>query len=132
MSNVMSRAAVFAAVLVGLLALGVSGRAVPAQEKKEPPTGARVYVYPEKLTAKDKLVFGNGGGEPIEIKGETTLIWVDLQPAARFAHPVECVLISADGTRVIKGDWWLVLNGKPLFRDAKEYKADFPMKLAAK
>ena len=129
MPTVMSRTALFAAVLSVLLALGASGRAAPAQEKKEPPTGAQVFVYPEKLTAKDRLVFGDGGGEPIEIKGETTLIWVDLQPGARFAHPTECVLVSAGGTRVVKGDWWLVLNGRPLFRDGKGYKADFPVKL---
>jgi uncharacterized Zn-binding protein involved in type VI secretion len=125
--NVISKAGVFAVALAGLIHLGTSGS--PAQEKKDaPPIGAHVFVHPEKLTAKDVLSFGEKG-ERIEINGETTLVYVDLAPDARFAHPTECVLISAEGTRVVKGTSWLVLNGKPLFRDGKGYKAEFPIKL---
>lgn len=114
--------------LVGLVHLGTFGS--PAREKMAaPPSGAEVFVHPEKLTAKDVLSFGEKGGR-IEVKGETTLVSVDLVPGARFAHPTECVLISAEGTKVIKGTWWLVLNGKPLFRGGKGYTAEFPVKLA--
>jgi hypothetical protein len=33
---------------------------------------------------------------------------------------------------VYKGDWWLILNGKPLFRGGKEFKVDFPINLPGK
>src|SRR5262249_2601859 len=56
--------------------------------------------------------------------GESTLVYVDLAPDARFAHPTQCILISAGGARVIDGNWWLVLNGKPLFRDGKAAPSD--------
>ena len=127
MFNVISKAVMFTIALAGLVHLGTSGS--PAQDKKDaPPTGAHVFVHPEKLTAKDVLSFGEKG-ERIEIKGETTLVYVDLAPDARFAHPTECVLISTEGTKVVKGTWWLALNGKPLFRDGKDYKVGFPVEL---
>ena len=63
------------------------------------PHRAVVHVYPEKLTAKDTLVDGPSG-KRIEIGGETTLIWVDLAPDARYAHDTEYVLITARGTQV--------------------------------
>lgn len=125
------RGAYVAAVAV-LALFGVCGDPAPAQDKQPaPPSGAHVFVHPEKLTAKDVLSFGETG-ERIEIKGETTLVWVDLSPGARYGHPTECVLISTAGTRVVKGDWWLVLNGKALFRDGKSYSVGFPARLGVK
>jgi hypothetical protein len=118
--------------VVGLLPRGASPLA--AEQDKVPPSKAKVYVYPEKLTAKDKLSFGPGTEqkEAIPIKGDSTLVYVDLAPDARFAHPTQCILISAEGAQVIKGNWWLVLNGKDLFRDGKDFKVDFPMNLSEK
>ena len=75
-----------------------------------------VFVYPHKLTSKDKLLADGKNGKAIPIKSNSTLIWVDLQPGARFAHPTEFLLISGEGTQVIKGTWWPILNGKDLFR----------------
>jgi hypothetical protein len=91
-----------------------------------------VYVYPHKLTATDKLSFGpdNDQKKLIPIKGETTLVYVDLAPDARFAHPTQCILISAEGARVIPGGWWLILNGKPLFRDSKATHVNLPVNLS--
>src|SRR5262249_18397570 len=105
-----------------------------ARQDKGPSPKAQVYVYSDQLTAADKLSFGPGTEqkETIPIKGGTTLVYVDLMPGARFAHPTQCILISSDGARVIKGDWWLVLNGKPLFRDGKAFKVDFPIDLSGK
>jgi hypothetical protein len=122
-----------AAIALTVGALCLNGRAEPARAASQAlPQKANVFVHPEKLTAKDKLTDGNSG-KPMEIKSETTLIWVDLHPDARFAHATEFVLISAEGTRVIKGNWWPVLNDKPLFRgEAKSYKAEFPVQLLAK
>jgi len=122
-------------MLAALAFVGVERNTSPlAAAQGGPPNTAKVYVYPEKLTAKDKLSFGPSEEQKktIPIKGEATLIYVDLMPNARFAHPTQCILISTDGARVIKGDWWLILNGKPLFRDGKDVKVDFPMVLSGK
>ena len=100
---------------------------MPQGEEEARAANANVFIQMEKLTDKDKL--SDGPGRAIDLQSETTLIWVDLMPSARFAHPTEYVLISTKGTRVIKGSWWPVLNGKPLFRNAKEYKVSFPVKL---
>jgi hypothetical protein len=123
------------ATAAALAAVGLlSAAPLVAQQGKRPLDKARVYVYPQKLTARDKLSFGPGTEQKkaIPIKEETTLIYVDLLPNARFAHPTECILVSSEGARVIKGDWWLVLNGKALFRDGKEFKVDFPIVLSGK
>jgi hypothetical protein len=125
-------ALVAAAAAAVLLSRGASP--LTAEPGGGPPSNAEVYVYPEKLTPKDKLSFGPGNEQKktIPIKRESTLIYVDLAPDARFAHPTQCILISTDGARVVNGNWWLILNGKPLFRDAKAFKVDFPIKLSGK
>jgi hypothetical protein len=46
-------------------------------------------------------------------------VYVDLDPGARFAHPTQCVLVSAEDARVVAGTGWLVLNGEPRVRDGK-------------
>ena len=121
------------AALAAVCVLALAGQSATAQVTMgEPAKSANVFVYPEKLTAKDRLTDGPSGGA-IEIKGETTLIWVDLLPDARFAHPTEYLLITADGTRVVKGSWRPVLNGKELFtQGTKPYKAEFPIHLPGK
>lgn len=125
------------AIIAAVAVIGLMLRGAPplaAEQDQSPPSKAKVYVYPEKLTAKDKLSFGPGTEqkEIILIKGESTLVYVDLAPDARFAHATQCILISAEGARVIKGNWWLVLNGKGLFRDEKDFKVDFPINLSGK
>ena len=123
----------FALATLALCCLVVLGvQSLSGQGDKGSPRKAKVYVYPKKLTAKDKLSFGPDKDQKvtIPIKGETTLIYVDLAPDARFAHPTQCVLISAGGARVIPGRWWLVLNGKPLFRDGKTVSVNFPVNLS--
>lgn len=118
--------------VLGVLLPSVGVRPLTAQgDRDTTPPKTNVFVHPEKLTEKDKLVDGPGD-RVIEIKSETTLVWVDLMPDFRYAHPTEYVLISTEGARVVKGHWWPVLNGKALFRDAKEYKAAFPVKLTGK
>jgi hypothetical protein len=105
-----------------------------AVQDKGTPSKAKVYVYPQKLTSKDILSFGPDKMQKktIPIKGETTLVYVDLAPNARFAHPTQCILISTEGARVVEGNWWLVLNGQDLFRDGKESKVSFPIDLSGK
>lgn len=125
--------AVMAMLAVAVLALQTSSPRADDPDKS-PSSKAKVYIYPEKLTAKDKLSFGPSEEQKktISIKGETTLIYVDLMPDARFAHPTQCILISTDGAKVYKGDWWLILNGKPLFRDGKDFKVGFPIDLSGR
>ena len=117
--------ACFALFAFGLLICGTLA-VFGAPEKPVPTRPFEVFVYPQKLTSKDKLT---GTGEEITITEETTLIWVDLQPGARFTHSTEFVLISSKGTRVVKSGWWPNLNGKDLFRDGKHYSVDFPLHL---
>jgi hypothetical protein len=106
------------ALVAVALTTGLTG--LPADDKKEsPPTTANVFTHPTKLTTKDTLTDGEKG-TAIEITGDTVLIWVDLMPDARYSHPTEYVLISAAGTKVVKGEWWPVLNGMPLFRGKGE------------
>src|SRR5262249_19854234 len=119
------------AALAVVCAAACGWRAAPAQGGGGFPKKAHVFVHPHKLTATDRLTDGKTG-KAIEIKSETTFIWVDLAPDARFAHGTEYVLISAEGTRVVKGQWWPVLNGKDLFRDGKTTQVEFPIKLSAK
>lgn len=69
------------------------------------------YIYPHVLAPGDKLTDGPNGKQ-IKIDDITLLIWVDQLPLAKFAHPTAYVLISGNQTRVVKGQWWPVLNEK--------------------
>jgi hypothetical protein len=97
-----------------------------AQEKSGPPRGFHTFVWPKALTADNKL---SVQGKVVVIKGLTTLIWVDLAPGARFAHPAELILISSSGTRVVRADWWPTLNGKDLFRNENQTEVDSPLRV---
>jgi hypothetical protein len=120
-----------------ILALGLTLTLVPTglilargdRPVQAPPRRANVFVYPHKLTKGDKVVFGT---QKFEIKSETTLIWVDLQPDARFGHATELVLTTVEGTQVIKGNWWPTINGKA-FRPSESEKQEvaFPLKVSA-
>lgn len=113
-----------AAACVGLAVLGGAGG--PAGDTKEVRKDAKVYVYPEPLTAEDTLTDGPNR-KPIEITSETTLVWVDRMPGARYEHPTEYVLISAEGTRIVKGGWWPELNGKRLFGGEEPSQVTLPI-----
>jgi hypothetical protein len=111
-------------VMVVALCLSVlTGRALSTEKTTIDRTKPVVHIYPEKLSSKDKLHDGPDG-KIIEIDAETTLIWVDLLPAARFAHDTEYLLVTAKGTKIIKGQWWPVLNGKPLMRGDERNQLD--------
>lgn len=77
-----------------------------------------IYIRPQKLTPKDILT--DGGNKQVEITENTLLVWADLIPSAKFAHPTLYVLISAEGTRVEKGEWWPVLNGEKILYGSQE------------
>ncbi len=116
--------------LAFVMAVGFgAASAVAEPDKAKPEPAAQVFIHPEKLSAKDKL---SDSHSAIEIKSETTLIWIDLVPGARFSHSTKYVLISADGVRVVDGTWWPILNGKDLFRDGKVQSINFPINLLGK
>ncbi len=117
-----------------LLIIGAAGIAderdtkekAAADERRLP--AARVHVYPNALKTSDALTDGDNG-KRIAFDGPTTLIWIDRMPGARFEHPTEYVLISGKETRVIKGGWWPVLNGKRLFGDDAGTSVKMPISL---
>ncbi len=124
----------FKFALAGGLVLGITVASLglafqaPAQEAAQFVNRAEVHVYPHTLTPKDKL---SVKGQAIDIKAETTLIWVDLQPGARYGHGTEFILISAAGTQVVKANWWGTINGKD-FRPTEKYKLEFPFQVVGK
>ena len=113
-----------AAACLGLAIL--SGADGPSGDIPEVRKDAKVYVYPKPLTAKDTLTDGPNR-KPIPITAETTLVWVDRMPGARYEHPTEYVLISAEGTKVVEGGWWPELNGKRLFGDDGPSQVTLPI-----
>lgn len=107
-----------------------SEAAVAGEDESVPkaPRKAIVHIHPQTLSDKDVLKDGEHG-DRIDLAGATTLIWVDLMPDARFAHPTEYVLISAEGTRVVKGNWWPHLNGRDVLRGDEGTKVESPIRL---
>lgn len=90
---------------------------------------AQVFIHSQLLGAEDTLLTHGKNSKPIELKPNTTLIWVDQHPNVRFGHSTEYILVSPAGTEVVKGSWWPILNGKDLFRDGKTNKVEFPLAL---
>lgn len=102
-----------------------------AKGVSEVPHKAVVHVYDQKLSGSDALTDGPNG-KRIEVTGETTLLWVDLNPDARYAHDTEYILINERGSRVVKGQWWPVLNGKDILRGEKNATVAVPIELTEK
>jgi hypothetical protein len=70
-----------------------------------------IHIYPHELYPFDTLEDGPSGNA-FNIVDNTLLIWVDLLPMALFTHPTAYILISKEYTRVEKGGWWPILNGR--------------------
>ncbi|MBN1567796.1 MAG: hypothetical protein JXA73_08100 [Acidobacteria bacterium] len=87
------------------------------------------HIYPEELSAEDRLKDGEFSEEAIAIlSGSTFFMWIDMLPAAFFAHPTVYILVSADKRiRVLDGCWWPGLNGKRIFYgERSDYGVSFP------
>lgn len=93
----------------------------------QPAAQRELAAYPLALTTHDQLTDGPEG-KPISIKEPTTLIWVDLQPGAKFAHPALHLLVSRDDARVIEGNWFPILNGKRILYGSDESAPNIPTK----
>ncbi|UCF37137.1 MAG: hypothetical protein JSU96_20505 [Acidobacteriota bacterium] len=69
-----------------------------------------IHIYPEELNSRDQLTDGDTE-RLFRLDDNTLLIWVDLEPGLFFSHSTAYVLISSEGVRVERGNWWPVLNG---------------------
>ncbi|UCE42647.1 MAG: hypothetical protein JSV17_06745 [Candidatus Aminicenantes bacterium] len=100
-----------------------------------------IHVYPHELTSQDQLT--DGPAEQLfKIDDNCLLIWIDLLPAAYFAHPTAYILISKESIRAEHGNWWPMLNSKRILYGErnktgiispfKVSSADFPMRKSNK
>jgi len=72
-----------------------------------------VYIYPYDLLPEDILTDGPFE-RALKIDGSTLLVWVNMHPTAKFAHETLYLLISDQGIRTEKGQWYPVLNGRKI------------------
>jgi len=92
------------------------------------------FLYPEPLGSADALAPYAPATIPDSVErlpylipypldGETWLVWIDLNPYARYAHDTLFVLIdSTDGSYAIHQEqWWPVLNGDSLWVEEAAY-----------
>ncbi len=78
---------------------------------QSPLQGEYVYVYPFPLKATDRLCDGTQG-KPMELTDGTRLVWSDLLPRAKLAHPTLYELFDGANARTVKGEWWPEHNGQ--------------------
>lgn len=81
-----------------------------------------IYCHPFPLSSKDVLTDGKPSTEvtPLKFEPGSILVWVDLQPEARFAHPTAYVFFSKGNTSVVNGSWRPVLNGEAILYGESE------------
>ncbi len=73
--------------------------------------GVAIHLFPHELNSRDQLTDGQSE-RAFRLHDNTLLIWVDLEPGARFTHSTAYVLISPEEVRVEQGLWWPALNGR--------------------
>lgn len=95
----------------------VNGRRFPAADRQVPGLASpvefskiAVHVVPGVITPDDALMDGNDHKLPIE--RESVVLWVDLEPLAKFAHHTRYVILDAAGPRVVDGKWWPSYGGQ--------------------
>jgi len=89
-----------------------------------------VFAYPEELTPQDMLTDGPQGAR-IPLRTRSLLVWVDLEPGARFTHGTVYLLVGTNGdVRAMDGGWWPELNGKRiLYGNRATYGWQSPFRL---
>jgi len=88
-----------------------------------------VHFFPHPLSPQDCLQDGPYG-EELDISDDQFLVWVDLFPGMFFSHETAYILISQENVRIVKGDWWPVLNGKTiLHNELDDYALISPFEL---
>lgn len=68
-----------------------------------------IFMYPALLGPGESVRDGHHG-QPVQITEPTMLVWIDLAPGHRFAHPTCTLLISASQVDVHPGSWWAVID----------------------
>lgn len=66
------------------------------------------------LKAREKVTVYRGRGGSFTAKGPTWFFWIDDDPKANFEHATRYVFIDArsGGVRVVKRQWWPLVNGR--------------------
>ena len=121
----MKKSIVFSAITMVFLFLFSVAAQLPTRQRqvmRDPVQRVEVYLYPHPLNSEDLLTDGDTE-KLIRLEDDTLLIWVDLEPAARFTHATAYVLISPEGTRVEEGGWWPVLNGREILHGDRNHVA---------
>jgi hypothetical protein len=106
-----------AEVIPGSWWIEVNGRRVPGEDRQIPGLvspiefdGIAVHVIPTVVTPAHVLM--DGDHQRIPIERESVVLWVDLQPTAKFAHPTRYVVLDAAGGQVVDGHWWPTFGGR--------------------
>lgn len=76
----------------------------------------RMYTFPQLLTPENRLAL-EPGGPAMTLSENKLLIWIDLMPTYRYAHPTRTVLVGAGEVDVLEGQWWIEVDGRR-FADA--------------
>jgi hypothetical protein len=89
-----------------------------------------IFIYPALLGPGESVRDGHDG-QPVQMTEPTMLVWIDLAPGHRFAHPTCTLLIGESQVEVYPGSWWAVIDEEIGFPDAIETLPDvvFPVRL---
>jgi hypothetical protein len=108
------------------------GPANPEEEEDAMPENRpiEIFIYPALLGPGESVRDGHRG-QPVQIAEPTLLVWIDLAPGHRFAHPTCTLLISESQIDVRPGSWWAVLDDDIRFPGAFEDLPDlvFPVRI---
>lgn len=80
---------------------------LPSGAKDDP----RLQFLPRALAPGETLIDGE---TKIPIEEPSLVAWIDLQPRAKYAHPTRYVIIGEREVRVVDGQWWPTLSGRPV------------------
>ena len=84
-------------------------------------------LLPQGTTVRPAMVPPGRKTPSLVCKNPSWLLFIDLKPAAHFAHPVQIVLLDAvtGEQRTIDTDWWPQIDSKEIFNtlDARTNRA---------
>jgi hypothetical protein len=106
--------------------------AAEEQEEDDMPENRpiEIFIYPA-LLGPGESVRDDHDGQTVQITEPTMLVWIDLAPGHRFAHPTCTVLISESQVNVHPGNGWAVIDDDIRFPGESEALPDvvFPVRL---
>ena len=88
----------------------------------------KVYANPFLLNPTDDLTDGNGFfATDIDVIDDSLFFWIDLNPAAKFAHGTAYLMIPADGMPYVEhGSWFPYLFGEQILYGQADTTLRFP------